>query len=107
MKVTTFIPIHRNDGSPVSPEELQEISRKVWERFGGATLEGRVEGHWVDEQDGQHYQDTSLKLTVVSEPERLPELEQLVREIGRQLDQKAMYFEVKYFDGVRFLRTDE
>jgi hypothetical protein len=36
----------------------------------------------------------------------LAEAEEAVRRIGRQLGQKAMYFEVRYYDGIRFLRID-
>lgn len=39
--------------------------------------------------------------------ERLSEITAAIKAIGRQLDQKAMYMEVQYFDGVQFLRTDE
>jgi hypothetical protein len=28
-----------------------------------------------------------------------------VIEVGKRLEQKAMFFEVRYFDGVRFLRV--
>lgn len=100
----TLIPTRRNDGSPVGKAEQDAILRSLWERFGGATIEGIVKGHWID--DGQHYEDECLKVLVETEASRLPEAEEAVLEIGRQLGQLSMYFEVKYFDGVRFLRVE-
>lgn len=107
MKWITLIPTSRNDGSLVDQAELNEIIKTVYVKFGGASVERITEGHWIDETDNQHYQDYSLKLTVVCDSDRLPDAEQMVRQIGKQLDQKAMFFEVQYFDGGRFLRTDE
>jgi hypothetical protein len=105
MKWTTLIPLKRNDGRRVSRRELREIQTSIWSRFGGASFEGPVDGHWIDHADGRHYQDDSLRVCVVCENERLAEAEALVRDIGRRLGQEAMYFEVQYFDGVRFLET--
>jgi len=99
----TLIPTRRNDGSAVSEAEQNAILTDLWNRFGGVTKEGLVEGHWIDTSDGKHYQDQSIKILVACESSRLREAEETVIEIGRQLDQRAMYFEVRYFDGVRFL----
>ncbi len=90
----------------MSKRERNEIQSQIWSLFGGASFDGRVDGHWIDSSDGRHYQDESLRVMVVCENEQLAEAEQLVREIGRRLGQKAMYFEVQYFDGVRLLRTE-
>lgn len=104
MVFITLIPTRRNDGSPVGHDEQQEILRGLWTRFGGLTIEGSVAGHWIDDRDGRHYQDECLRVSVACEPDRLAEAEAEVRAIGERLGQQAMYFEVRYFDGVRFLR---
>lgn len=106
MKWTTLIPTRRNDGSRVSRREMREIQTSIWAAFGGASFDGPVAGHWIDTADGRHYQDECIRATVVCENERLAEAEQLVRVIGDRLGQKAMYFEVQYFDGVRFVRIE-
>lgn len=103
MVFTVLIPTRRNDGSEVSDAEMQAILGGLWQRFGGATIDGIVEGHWTD--GGEHYQDRSLKVSIACESDRLHEAEEVVLAIGRQLGQLAMYFEVRYFDGVRFLRV--
>jgi hypothetical protein len=48
-----------------------------------------------------------VKVTVACDRARLHEAEEAVCEIGRRLGQKAMYFEVRYADGVTFLRTED
>lgn len=105
IKVVTLIPTSRNDGSAVSQEEQDEILQTLWMRFGGLTEEGTVRGHWIDETDGQHYQDTCLKMVIAVESERLNEVTAEVVKIGKRLGQKAMWFEVS--DGVKIIRTDE
>ena len=105
MQFVTLIPICRNNGEAVDQAELDAIIRKLWVTFGGCSIDGPVEGHWVDSQTGVHYQDACLRATVVCDNNRLTEAETAVIEIGRQLAQEAMFFEVRDFDGVRFLRT--
>ncbi len=64
-----------------------------------------MDGHWVDEE-GKHYHDRGIKVTVACPRERLEEAKEVVRAIGKQLGQKAMYFEVRYYDGVQILKID-
>jgi hypothetical protein len=106
VKVTALIPTRRADGKRVTLRERTLITDKFWQRFGGSTIEGKTQGDWIDPADGTHYRDECWKLVVVTEPERWPEVEDLIAEIGRELGQKAMYVEVQYFDGVRILRID-
>lgn len=107
MKFTTLIPTCRNDGSPVSDAELQAILQGIATRFGGYSIEGSVDGHWIDDRDGKQYADKSLKLSVACDAARLGDAEAEVISIGRRLGQEAMFFEVRYFDGVRFLRITQ
>jgi hypothetical protein len=103
----TLVPTRRNDGSAVRKRELDAVLDLFWQRFGGATIERGIEGHWVDMANGRHYHEQSVRVTVNCPAERLAEAEALVLEIGRQLGQKAMYFDVRYYDGVRILRVPE
>lgn len=106
MKFTTIIPTQRNDGTSVSQSELDSVLQSLWQQFGGLTVDGTTEGHWVDQQTGQHYFDPGLKVTVVCDRDRIQEARDAVITIGKQLDQIEMYFEVQFFDGVEFLRID-
>src|SRR5205085_10911597 len=90
MTFSTIIPKRRNDGSPVSRKEMNAILVTLRVQFGGVTVEGEVEGQWVDEADGRVYHDRSVKVTVACDRSRLHEAEEAVREIGRRLGQKAM-----------------
>lgn len=103
MKFTTIIPTYRNDGTRVDQAEIDQILFDLALQFGGWTHEGITVGHWVDPKDGTHYQDEGLKISVVCGNDQLSSAEAAVRQIGTQLGQRAMYFEIRDFDGVRFL----
>ena len=60
-------------------------------------------GQWLDPSDSRLYRDESRRIAVVCDNARLWEAQQAVVKIGRELRQRAMYFEVRDYDGVRFL----
>lgn len=95
----TRIPTHRNDGTPVSDTELEDIKRQVWETFGGLSIDGPGSGVWIAD-DGAIYEENSYVLQVHCDRSQYHEARELIISIGRQLGQRAMYFEVRYFDGV-------
>ena len=103
MKFTTIIPSRRNDGGDVGQDEIDQILRDLAVTFGGCTLEGATVGHWIDPSDAQHYRDTGFRVSVECERLRLADAERAVRKLGERLDQKAMYFEVRDYDGVQIL----
>jgi len=105
VKFTTLIPLTRNDGSPVSSKELSGFLDRFYRRFGGYTVGTPVRGCWSD-ADGQRFDDEALPVTVECDNSRLEEARKLVLRIGRQLGQKAMWFEVQYFDGVQILQCE-
>jgi hypothetical protein len=94
MLVVTRIPTHRNDGTKISQRERRSILSLVREKFGGYTLEGPFQGAWVAD-DGAVYEETSYRLEVLVPPERVSEARDLFARIGRQLGQRAIYFEVR------------
>ena len=106
MKFTTLIPTTRNDGSKVEPAELVRLIDGLWRPFGGMTNEGYVVGRWIDPASGMEYEDTCLKVVVACERDRLPAAIEAVQQIGRQLGQLAMYFEVSEYDGVQILTIE-
>ena|SRR5688572_6512180 len=105
MTFTTFIPTRRNDGSAVRKTERQAILRETWQRFGGWTLGAVQEGAWLDPRSGATYFDKTQPLMVDCDRNRLNDARDWVLEIGRRLDQKAMYFEVRDYDGVQILEV--
>jgi hypothetical protein len=48
--VELFVPLNRGDGSPVKPNEIQALVRRLADRFGGATAFSRTpaDGLWKD-----------------------------------------------------------
>jgi hypothetical protein len=94
MLVVTRIPTHRNDRSRISKRERRAILSLVRDTFGGYALEGPFEGAWVGD-DGRVYEETSYRLEVLVPPDRVKEARQLFTRIGKQLGQRAIYFEVR------------
>ncbi len=104
MKFSTRIPTHLNDGSPVAREVTQSILDLVMERFEGFTTEAISTGGWRNES-GEDFVEPAFTLSVLCENSRYGDARQTVIEIGKMLDQEAMYFEVEYFDGVEIIST--
>jgi hypothetical protein len=94
MLVVTRIPTHRNDGSKIGQRERRAILSRIRDNFGGYSLEGPFQGVWVAD-DGQTYEETSYRREVVVPAERVKEARELFMDIGRQLGQRAIYFEVR------------
>jgi hypothetical protein len=96
-----------NDGASVREETLGSFVQRLSLEFGGCTVEGVMRGLWVDRSDGQQYDDESIAVMVVCVREQLDDAKAAVIDIGRQLKQRAMYFEVRYYDGVQILEVTE
>jgi hypothetical protein len=94
MLVVTRIPTHRNDGSKISRRERRALLTVVRDTFGGYTLEGPFAGAWVAD-DGRVYEETSYRLEVLVPADRVSEARDLFMGVGRQLGQRAIYFEVR------------
>src|SRR2546423_678874 len=94
MLVVTRIPTHRNDGSKISRRARRSILTLVRDAFGGYSLEGPFEGSWVAD-DGRVYEETSYRLEVLIPPEQVSEARELFVRLGKELGQRAIYFEVR------------
>src|SRR3974377_1047309 len=94
MLVITRSPTHRNDGSKVSQRERRAILTLVRDTFGGYSLEGPFEGAW-GAAAGQAYAEKNYRLEILVAPDRLREAKKLCMRIGKQLGQRAIYFEVR------------
>jgi hypothetical protein len=94
MIVTTRIPTHRNDGSKVSDEELEDILQQICDECQGYSLEGPFPGAWVA-ASGEVYKEESYKLEVVVSADAVTHAQALFMRIGKQLGQRAIFFEVR------------
>jgi hypothetical protein len=107
MKFTTLIPMRFNDGRDVPQEKMNRIIDDLAVQFSGCSDEGVTKGQWLDPKDSQLYRDESRRVTVVCENHQLWEAQQTVIKIGQELGQRAMYFEVRDYDGVQLLEVPE
>jgi hypothetical protein len=105
MKFTTLIPMRFNDGREVPLEQINRIIDELAARFDGCSDEGITKGQWLDPKDSRLYRDESRRITVVCDNAQLREAERAVIKIGQELGQRAMYFEVRDYDGVQFLKV--
>jgi hypothetical protein len=105
MKFTTLIPMRFNDGREVPQEQLNRIIDDLVVLFGGCSDEGVTKGQWLDPKDAQLYRDESRRVSIVCENRQLWEAQQAVIKIGKELEQRVMYFEVRDYDGVQLLEV--
>jgi hypothetical protein len=105
MKFTTLIPLWFNDGREVSADQLDAIIDGLVRQFKGCSDEGITKGQWLDPKESRLYRDESRRVTVVCDNSQLWEAQKAVIKIGQQLGQRAMYFEVRDYDGVQFLEV--
>jgi hypothetical protein len=105
MKFTTLLPLRFNDGREVSQEQMDRIIDELSFQFRGCSDEGVTKGQWLDPKDSQLYRDESRRISVVCENRLLFDAQQAVIKIGKELGQRAMYFEVRDYDGVQFLEV--
>lgn len=81
------LPLQYNDGRTVEPEVLAKILATLGMQFGGYTPLGTTTGYW----EGQAEPMQTIEVAVP--PSRVPELEAVVKAIGKELGQKYMYFD--------------
>jgi hypothetical protein len=103
MKFTTLIPLRFNDGREVPQDQIDRIIDGLAFRFNGCSDEGVTKGQWLDPKDSRLYRDESRRVSVVCDNSLLDEARQSVIKIGKELGQRAMYFEVRDYDGVQLL----
>lgn len=82
------VPEFYNDGKPVEKAKVRQILKALDRQFQGYRILGTELGSWM----GQEERMLAIKVAVPRE--RLDELRAVVVEIGKDLGQKQMYFEV-------------
>jgi hypothetical protein len=103
MKFTTLIPTRFNDRSRVPARTLRRIIKSLATQFGGCSEEGITKGQWIDPADATRFHDETIRVSVVCDRVMLDEARETVIHIGMELRQRAMYFEIRDYDGVQFL----
>jgi hypothetical protein len=95
-----LVPTHYNDGRPVEPEKMLLIKKVLDKQFGGARFIQPSEGFWQGQVENMH----EIEVAVV--PKRIPELRAIVIQIGRDLGQKAMYFDAPPVPSVEIIDVE-
>jgi hypothetical protein len=84
---------------------LRQFLDELATQFGGCSDEGITKGQWIDPADAARYHDECIRVSVVCNRVMLDEARTAVIEIGQALRQRAMYFEVRDYDGVQILEV--
>jgi hypothetical protein len=101
-KCILLLPTAFNDGTEVPPGVLADILRNIDEAFDGHTVDGMCDG--VYKMDGGSMaSDTSLKVWVAVDPQRVDELKALAARFAGMLKQESLYFEVTEAE-IEFIR---
>jgi hypothetical protein len=81
-----------SEGREIEPEVLAGIFTDLRKRFGNYTPLGAAGLGEVPGGSWEGLVEPSIRIEVAVLPERVPEVEAFVREIGARLKQKEMYF---------------
>lgn len=92
-KVLFLLPLLDNEGQPYPASDWDWLMDQLVVRFGGWTLDGKVEGAWRDEQSGHVYRDSSLRYVVVVQQTAVPELMTFLLDVKARFCQLALYVE--------------
>jgi hypothetical protein len=91
IKVTALIPKNYNDGQRIPNKAYRKFEDKLLEIAGGFSNDGITAGSWLDDNN-ELYKDRSLRYIItVKTTKQLKEIKQAIIEIGKELEQKAMY----------------
>jgi hypothetical protein len=86
-KCRFLVPVADNDGNEFPPELMLKIRMALDRQFGGCRFNSPSKGSWKGQVEYVH----EVEVAVLEK--RIPALRSLVLEIGKDLGQKAMYFE--------------
>ena len=92
-KFTFLLPLIDNEGQPFSASDWDWIQDELVVRFGGWTLDGKVEGAWRDKESGRVYRDASLRYVVVVEEPAVSSLFAFLGEAKARFRQLALLVE--------------
>jgi hypothetical protein len=87
MRCRFLVPVCYNNGSLIEPEKIIAIKSALDRKFGGYRIVAPQEGSWHGQVELTHEFEVDIN------PRRVSELRELVLQIGRELGQKAMYFD--------------
>jgi hypothetical protein len=102
IKAVFYLPLRDNDGRPLSAE-IDDLEADLYLRFVGWTFLGYVKGVY-EMADRSRALDESAAYAVVTEEERIGELEDSLRVFKKQTLQEAIYLEIQRDVDIRLIR---
>ena len=91
-KFLFLVPLLDNEGQPFPASEWDWMTDELVVRFGGWSLDGRVEGAWRDDT-GHVYRDASVRYSVAIEEAKVAELFGFLGDVKARFRQLALYVE--------------
>ena len=88
IEATFYLPVRDNDGRDLSAE-IAEVETGCFIAFGAWTLNGYFKGAWRMES-GEKALDTSAVYTILLAPDRVEELEEILRRFKAQTNQESV-----------------
>jgi hypothetical protein len=92
-KFTFLLPVLGNDGQPYPTSDWDWLQTELVVRYGGWSLDGKVEGAWRDAESGHVYRDVSYRYIVVVEEPAVPALFSFLGEVKSRFNQLALLVE--------------
>jgi hypothetical protein len=89
-EATIYLPLADSRDQPLSSERWDQAIEMLAKEFGGATLGSEIEGRWRDKQSRVH-RERVRPIIVSFEHGRMNDLRRVLSEVGRLLDQDAIY----------------
>lgn len=92
-KFTFLLPLLDNEGQPIPASDWDWMCNELVARYGGWTLDGKVEGAWLDKASGRVYRDSSARYVVVVEESEVQGFLGFLAEVKTRFRQEALYVE--------------
>lgn len=92
-KISFLLPLLDNEGQPYPASDWDWLTDELVARFGGWTLDGKVEGAWRDPQTGHVYRDASCRYVVVVQAPAVGDLLSFLGEVKVRFRQLALFVE--------------
>lgn len=92
-KFLFLVPLSDNEGQPFGTSEWDWLCDELVIRFGGWSLDGKIEGAWRDPVSGRVYRDSSYRYVVVVEQTAVPGFLAFMADVKARFRQEALYVE--------------
>jgi hypothetical protein len=86
------VPLTDNRGQPIDPQVILDLHRDLFALFTGFTIHPTSQGRWRS-RAGHVYPEEVVVYEVAVGKDKVPILREMVCQVGRRLQQLAMYFD--------------